>query len=83
MSGNIPYYVKFRTPYGVITTLARPELQIIETYNDNCYATDSHGNRLCILTNKSCDLSVVFHSVVNPEDGSLFKFEVDGEKREV
>ena len=84
MSENVPYYVKFRTPYGVITTLARPELQTIETYTDDCYATDSLGNHLCrFLKSKSCDLSVMFHAQVNPEDGSLFKFEVDGEKHEV
>lgn len=77
MSEDVPYYVKFRTPYGVITTLAKPELQTIDTYNDTYDATDSFGNILCRFTRSMhCDLSVLFHSQVNPEDGSLFRLEM-------
>lgn len=77
MSDDKPYYVKFRTPYGVITTLAIPELKTIETFDDTCYAVDGRGNNLCyFIRSRSCDLRVEFHSVINPEDGSLFKLEV-------
>ena len=69
MSDYKPYYVKFRTPYGVITTLATPELKTIESFNDTCYAVDRFGNNLCCFTRSgSCDLDVVFHSITNPEE---------------
>lgn len=78
MSENVPYYVKFRTPYGVITTLARPELQTIEIDRDDLSVTDALGNTMCTVTRSySCDLNVVFHSQVNPEDGSLYRLEVE------
>lgn len=78
MSKNEPYYVKFCTPYGVITTLARPELQTIEVQEDCDYACDRMGITIAKFTkSRSCDLNVVFHSVVNPEDGSLYRLEYD------
>lgn len=77
MSEDVPYYVKFRTPYGVITTLAKPELQTIDTYDDTCDVTDSFGNVSYKFTRSvCCDLGVIFHSYVNPEDGSLFRLEM-------
>lgn len=77
MSDGKPYYVKFRTPYGVITTLARPELRTIDLSEDNVYACDTMGYYLAkFVTARGCDLNVTFHSYVNPEDGSLYKLEV-------
>ena len=71
----VPNYVKFKTPYGIITTLARPELQTIDVYEDSSYAIDGCGNALCnFITNKSCDLSVTFHSMPG-ENGELFRLE--------
>lgn len=76
MSENEPYYVKFNSPYGVITTLAIPELQNIAINNDTCDVTDRCGHVLTTLVrNRSCDLSVIFHSVTNPEDGTLYELE--------
>lgn len=73
MVEDVPYYVKFKTPYGIITTLARPELQTIDVYQDSSYAIDRCGNALCnFITNTSCDLSVTFHSMPG-ENGELFK----------
>lgn len=73
MSKDTPYYIKFNTSYGVVTTLAKPELQTIEVQEDCSYACDSAGHRFArFVTSRSCDLSVVFHSYANPEDGSLF-----------
>lgn len=73
MSGSDPYYVKFRTPYGVITTLAKPELQTVEINYNTIDCCDPTGKTVCSFRgNASCDLSVVFHSVANPEDGTLY-----------
>ena len=80
MSGSDPYYVKFRTPYGIITTLARPELKTIEVQDDWTEAMDDRGNILIRFANyRTCDLDVTFHSVVSPEDGSLYRLEIDNE----
>lgn len=77
MSEDKPYYVKFNTPQGIVTTLARPELQAIDVSEDDSYFCDRMGN--CIMSvakSRSCDLSVVFHSQVDPENGSLYTLEV-------
>ena len=79
MSENVPYYVKFRTPYGVITTLARPELQTIETGYDSVDVADVMGNTLMKFNrNAWCDLSVTFHAQKNPENGELYRLELEG-----
>lgn len=76
MSGNDPYYVKFRTPYGVITALAKPELREIEMTEDYCDA-DAAGNKLIrIVTNRQADLNLVFH-VVPDHDGILLTLETN------
>jgi len=77
MSDDKPYYVKFRTPYGVLTTLARPELQTIETNVDSRDITDGRGNVVYrMAVSRSCDLSVVFHSQLDG-DGHLYTLEVE------
>lgn len=77
MSGKDPYYVKFRTPYGVITSLVRPELQTIDVYEDTCMAVDRSGISVASFpVTRNCDLGVIFHSVPNPENNSLFTLEV-------
>ena len=76
MSGKDPYYVKFRTPYGVVTTLARPELREIEMTEDYCDA-DAAGNELIrIVTNRQADLNIVFH-VVPDYDGRLLTLDTN------
>lgn len=78
MSENVPYYVKFKTPYGVITTLARPELQTIEVNSDCYYANDVRGHSIAkFVGTKTCDLNVTFHSQVDPETGTLYRLEVN------
>ena len=80
MTENVPYYVKFRTQYGVITTLARPELQTIEVSKDCDYACDFMGNRIAkFVRSENCDLNVIFHSQVNPQNKSLFTFEINSD----
>ncbi len=78
MSKDEPYYVKFRTPYGVITTLARPELQSIEINNDTCDIVSRSGVRVnTLIRTISCDLNVVFHSQTDPEKNRLYTIEVN------
>lgn len=76
MTEGVPYYVKFRTPYGIITTLARPELRTVEVTDDCYYAEDHFGNRLSsFCTSRQCDLHVAFHSVASPGTNTLFTLE--------
>lgn len=74
MSEDEPYFVKFKTPYGIITTLAKPELRTIEVGNNYEDVVNAYGDIIQrFAVNKTCDLNVVFHSVTNPEDGTLYK----------
>lgn len=73
MSGDKPYYVKFKTPYGVITTLAKPELKTIDISSEYDYAIDGLGNYISRFTKShNCDLSVNFRAYVDPESKTLF-----------
>ncbi len=84
MSEDVPYYVRFRSPYGIITTLARPELRAIETSYDTMYAESSLGIELIpFVISKQCDLEVIFHAQENPEDRTLYKLEVDKDNAEI
>ena len=66
---NVPYYVKFKTPMGEITTLAKPELNMIEISHDSVY-TDPPTTS--IYTNRNCDFQVTFQSQIDKETNSLF-----------
>lgn len=77
MSDDKPYYVKFRTPYGIITTLARPELQAINLERDDVKVLDRFGTVVDTITRSvNCDLEVVFHSYADPETNNLYTLEV-------
>ena len=78
MSEDVPYYVRFRSPYGVITTLAKPELRSVEISCDTVSMTSPFDHLYSRFTrSKQCDLEVVFHVQENPEDGTLYKLEVE------
>ena len=78
MSENVPYYVRFRSPYGVVTTLAKPELRSVEMSYDAVDIMSPFGYKYSqFIKNKQCDLEVIFHSQENPEDGTLYKLEVE------
>ena len=80
MSGKDPYYVKFRTPYGVVTSLVIPELRTIEVNEDCCQVVDKCGNAVMSFTkSRSCDLNVVFHSIPDPTNNSLYTLEVNND----
>ena len=79
MEDGKPCYVKFNTRYGALTMLAKPELQTIEVSQDSCSAVDRMGNTVAtFVTNKSCDLSVIFHALVDYEHNSLYTLETNG-----
>ena len=84
VSKDVPYYVKFRTSYGVITALAKPELKTIEMQVDGTYDCDWIGDNCVIkpVVSKKCDLNVTFHSLINPEDRSFYRLEIADEKED-
>ena len=67
---NVPYYVKFKTPMGEITTLARPELNMIEVNHDYYDVYNDPSTR--VYTNRNCDFQVTFHAQIDKETNSLF-----------
>ena len=74
MSENRPYYVKFRTPYGVLTTRAIPEVKNVDIYQDSVDALDNVGDRVVTFVNsRSCDIGVVFHAVMDQDDRTFYK----------
>lgn len=77
MTEDVPYYIKFRTPMGVITTLARPELETINVSNDTVDVLGRGDAPLFRFTrSRSCDLSVIFHT--QEPDGNLFTIHTGG-----
>ena len=80
MSDDKPYYVKFRSPMGVITTLAKPELQTIETNYDTVNIENGLGNTLkTFVQSVNCDIGVVFHAIPDKSmKNSLFTLQIDG-----
>lgn len=78
MSEDVPYYVRFRSPYGIVTTLARPELRSVEISCNTVDMVSPLGYKINrFTTRKQCDFEVVFHAQENPEDGTLYKLEVE------
>ena len=50
--------------YGIVTTLAKPELQTIETSSDEVKVTNGRGDVVkTFRTNTCCNLGVIFHAV--------------------
>ena len=77
MSKDALYYVKFNTPMGVVTTLAKPELTTIETNVNTVDAVDSSGNVLYrSFESKTCDIDVIFHAYNNK--GTLYTLDTRG-----
>ena len=75
---GVPCYVKFRTPMGVLTSLAIPNISEINVYSDQVYYTNILGDVFdSKVTSKSCDINVTFHAIEDPENKSLFKLEVN------
>ena len=78
MSKNSLYYVKFNTPMGVVTTLAKPELTTIEVGVDSIDAVDFSGNIVkTVCMNRTCDINVVFHAYY--DNGNLYTIDIGGQ----
>ena len=76
MTENVPYYIKFKTPMGIITTLARPELQTIETSVESVDVIDKCGYTIAKFPRtKQCDLNVVFHA--QESNGCLYTLQTE------
>lgn len=75
---GVPCYIKFRTPMGVLTSLAIPNMSGINIYNDQVYYTNILGDVSdSMVTSQSCDINVIFHAIEDRENKSLFRMEVD------
>lgn len=70
MSKDEPYYIKFRTPRGTLTALARPELNTIETSADTTDITVDGHVLQTFVTSYNCDLNVTFHTLMS--NGCLY-----------
>lgn len=78
MIENKPCYVKIRTPQGIITTRAIPELKDIEVTEELIY----DGNYLEAYVNefiktRNCDIGIIFHALADPENNILYTWEED------
>lgn len=74
MTEGVPYYVKFRTPYGIITTLAEPELKAIENNVDTVDYTSKGTVIGRMVVSRSVDLDVTFHALAN-QNNELLRIE--------
>lgn len=73
-----PTFVKFKTPQGTITSLARPELRTMEVRQDSEDLTDIHGHTIIRIAGlRHCDIDVNFSCIPNPKSGELFRIEME------
>ena len=78
MSEDKPYYIKFKANWMgqdvVITALAKPNLEMVETSIDTTDITDNRGYVIHkMATSRNCDLNVRFHCYEDPEHKTLFQ----------
>ena len=76
MSSNKKYYIKFKQkmPNGedvIITALARPNLENIESSYETVYADYIRGSTR-INTGYSCDINVRFSCIEDPKTKALY-----------
>ena len=75
-TGDKPTFVKFKTPQGTITCLARPKIETVEVGSDYSYFTDGHSNIIkSYVVNKTCDINVKFSCYENPKNKALFQID--------
>lgn len=84
---NKPVYIKFRfapnypgheDKTAVFTPLAIPRLESIEVNNDSVDYVDIRGNTIRrMVANHTCETSVKFDCIVDPERNTLFTVEVN------
>lgn len=77
MDNDSLYYIKFRTPHGDITTLAKPELNSVEITSDSYEAIDHFGNMVeSVIKSRTCDFNIIFHAYECKENNSLYQLNV-------
>ena len=78
MSSDKLYYVKFKTGNNmIITALAKPFLETIETSVDTDDACDIRGNTVCkFYRSRNCDLNVKFRCYEDKEHKTLYQVEI-------
>ena len=76
LTGNKPYYVKFKTQDKVITALARPILETIDLSTDTTDIFDGRGIIHRYYGSRHCDLNVRFQCYEDSEKKSLFQIEL-------
>ena len=73
-----PTFIKFKTPQGTITSLARPKLRTVEVGQDSEDITDRYENTVMRIAGlRHCDINVNFSCVPNPESGELLRIEME------
>lgn len=75
MTEDVPYYVKFKTSYGIITALAVPEIQTIESYTDTADAYSNGVVASRFNVSRNCDINIAFHTVASGD--RLFTLEIN------
>lgn len=73
-----PCYIKFKTSRGVITALARPIVETIETNYETNDVSDGYGNKLCsFVSSRNCDINVRFRCQEDIGSKSLIRMETN------
>ena len=76
LTGNKPYYIKFKTQDKVITALARPILETIDYSTDTVDICDSRGFIHSYYGSQHCDLNIRFQCYKDNEKQSLLQVEI-------
>ena len=76
MSGDKPYYVKFKTQDKIITALARPFLETVDVSTNTVDIFDGRGIIHRYFGSRSCELDVKFQCYEDSEKKSLFQIEM-------
>lgn len=72
-----PEYPGYENKSAILTSLAVPKLETIETKSDSIDVVDRMGNTVSTFrTNQTCEMAVKFNCVRDPEKKTLFTVEV-------
>lgn len=76
LTGNKPYYVKFKTQDKIITALARPILETINISIDTDDVYYSGRQVMKFYRSRNCDLNVRFQCYEDNENKTLYQVEL-------
>lgn len=75
-----PCYIRFKTPMGIFSAMATPELRTIDVWEDTVDVMDTRGYAIKkFRKGRHCDFDMTFHTVANPETNTLYTLEVKNE----